>query len=200
MLFKRKHKQSLWQKMRQMIWPTAGWKRSFIYIKHRILRLPHSSHDISMGLAAGCVVSFTPTWGIQILQCFIFCKLTRANFLASLLGTTFGNPWTFPILIWISYTVGDLFLSFAGLDTYISAIGADQAMPHEGGDDLNAFVPTLIGGYMVALITFPAFYYGFYILIKGARAAKSKAGATVHVVAEKVHDIKEHRKEKKQHK
>ena len=204
MLFKRKNKQPFLLKIKTMLWPSGGWKRSFFYIKHRILRLPHSTHDIAMGLSAGCAVSWTPTWGIQILQCYIFCKIFRANFPASVLGTTFGNPWTFPILIWISYMVGTFFIGITGLESYFDLMGSKTIVPDENGYGMTAFMPTLIGGYVVAVMTFPLFYYGFYYLIEGGRAAKKKVGKTahvisekVHVISEKVHDIKEHRKEKK---
>ena len=198
MLFKRKNKQSIWSKARDVIWPRCGWKRSFLYIKHRVLRLPHSTHDIAMGLSAGCVVSWTPTWGLQLLQCFVFCKITRANFLAALLGSLFGNPWTFPILIWISYMAGSFFFDITGLDEFIYIWRGGEVVegPHEY--HIGAFLPTLVGGYIMALLTFPAFYYSFFFMIKGARAAKTKVGQKVHVIGEKVHDIKEHRREVKQ--
>ena len=200
MLFKRKHKKPLWLMARDMVWPTCGWKRSFLYIKHRVLRFPHSTRDISMGLAAGCVVSWTPTWGIQILQCYIFCKIVRANFIASVLGTTFGNPWTFPILIWTAHLVGKYFIDVTGLETYFDLIGYNTVVPDDHGSVVTAFIPTLIGGYIMAVLTFPLFYYGFYYMIQGARAAKKKVGKTAHVITDKVHDIVEHRKEIKENK
>lgn len=200
MLFKRKNKQSLWFKLQNLVWPKMGWRRTFHYIKHRVLRIPHSTRDIAMGLAAGCVVSWTPTWGLQILQCFVFCKIFRANFPASVIGTAFGNPWTFPILIWISHLVGVHFLTLTGMDSFFDMLGKDTVVPDQHGSSMTAFVPTLVGGYIMAVLTFPAFYYSFYYMIKGARAAKHKVDEKVHVVAEKVHDMKEHRKEKKQDK
>lgn len=198
MLFKRKNKQSIWSKLRDFIWPRSGWKRSLLYLKHRILRLPHSARDISMGLAAGCVVSWTPTLGVQILQCFIFCKITRANFFASVVGTVFGNPWTFPILFWIAHIVGSYFLEITGLYKYFLLMGADTVVSPDHEYEMVAYIPTLVGGYIMAVLTFPIFYYVFYYLITGARAAKTKVGEKVHVIGEKVHDMKEHRKEVKQ--
>lgn len=190
MLFKRRDKQSVWARLRNIIWPSMGWKRSLIYLKYRVLRIPHSTHDIAMGLAAGCAVSWTPTWGIQILQCYIFCKIVRANFLAALLGTMFGNPWTFPFLIWVSYIVGSVFIDLTGLDYYFAFVGADTMMPDDGGRGLNNFAAMLIGGYILAVVTFPVFYYMFYYMVKAGRAAKVK-------VKTKVHDIIDHRKENK---
>jgi len=34
------------------------------------------------------------------------------------------------------------------------------------------FLPTLIGGYVMALATLPLFYFPFYYMVKGARAAR----------------------------
>lgn len=33
-------------------------------------------------------------------------------------------------------------------------------------------LPTLVGGYTMGLATFPLFYYPFYYMVKGARAAR----------------------------
>jgi uncharacterized protein (DUF2062 family) len=197
MLFQRRKRQSLFRKLKNFMWPSSGWKRSLLYIKHRLIRLPYSTHNIALGLAAGCVVSWTPTWGIQILQCYVFCKITRASFLASVLGTTFGNPWTFPILIWISHMVGQAFVDVTGLENYFDMIGGPTVVPDDHGFGVTAFIPTLVGGYIMAALTFPLFYYSFYYFLRAARAAQSRVKSKVHDLAEKVHDIKEHRQDKK---
>ena len=172
MIFKRRQQQTLGQKIRNIIWPQMGLKKTAIYYKHRIIRLPHSTRDIAMGLASGCVVSWTPTPPFQILQCYIFCKITRANFLASLLGTTFGNPWTFPILFFISYSVGDAVLDITSLRELMALLIGENTLFQEDGFAMSTFIPTLVGGYIMAVVTFPLFYYSFYYLITAGRASK----------------------------
>lgn len=179
MIFKRRDELDITQKILNFIWPHMGLKRTALYYKHRILRLPHSTHDIAMGLATGCVVSWTPTIPFQILQCYIFCKATRANFLASIVGTTFGNPWTFPILFSISYVVGNFALDITNAREVIETIIGHNTFFDEHGFTMNRFLPTLIGGYIVAVVTFPFFYYGFNYLIKIGRASKNVVKATV---------------------
>lgn len=207
-----------------------GWARTFKYLRHRVLRLPSSTASIALGLASGCVVSWTPTFPFQILQCFIFCKIAKVNFPAALLGTTFGNPWTFPILFIISYNVGILFLTLIGYDmdlniqtdknvflgifetlevvlittaekvgNYLLALIGVMKFFHFNfsvetlNDSYEYFnkviIPTIIGGYIMALLTMPLFYYIFFYLITAGRAARVKVSA-------KVHDIIDHRKEK----
>jgi len=200
MLFKRKKRLNPLQFLGEFIKPWSAWKRSFIYIKHRILRLPYSTHSISLGLAAGCVVSWTPVFGFHILQCYVFCKIFRASFMAALLGTLFGNPWTFPILLSTSYLVGNIFIVHTGLENYILLKTGEDVLQDESLA-ISAFLPMLFGGYIMALLTFPFFYYAFYSFIQGARKAKK----TVGVVGGKVHDLthrhthrdKSHKEEKK---
>lgn len=197
MLFKRKNKENFWLKIRDFVWPRCGWKRSFLYIKHRLIRLPHSTRDIAMGLSAGVVISWTPTLSLQLLQCYIFCKIVRANFLASVLGSLIGNPWTFPIFFWISYLVGDFFLSTTGLGSFINIISGGAVIPDDHGSGMLGFIPMLIGGYIMAILTFPICYYIFFYLIEGARAAKIKMGEKVHVIKEHRNEVKMSKKKNK---
>jgi len=194
MLFKRRDRLTPLQFFGRFFKSWTAWKRSFIYIKHRILRLPHSTHDIAMGLASGCVVSWTPVFGFHILQCYIFCKIFRANFLAALLGTLFGNPWTFPILLWIAYLVGNFITTYTGLDHLIALKTGAEVL----GDEnlaVKAFFPTLVGGYFMAVVTFPIFYFAFYYFIEGARKAKDTVGVKVHDISQKRKDNKHQTKD-----
>lgn len=177
MVFKRKNKKSWLAHVRDFIWPRIGWKRSLQYLKLRVIRIPHSARDIAMGLASGCAVSWTPTWGLQIAQCFLFCKITRANFPAAIIGSTFGNPWTFPILIWISYVVGNFFLEATNLYEFFDWLGVHDVTLDNENSPVTAFIPTLVGGYIMAVVTFPMFYYPFYYMVIGARKAQLTAKA-----------------------
>lgn len=193
MIFKRRDKQPSFSKIRNLMWPKMGFKRTFLYYKHRILRIPHSTHDIAMGLASGCVVSWTPTFPFQILQCYIFCRLVKANFLAALLGTVFGNPWSFPILFTISYYVGTVFLDVTGLENILIFLAGETYFFKQDGFGVQKFAPTLVGGYIMAVVTFPMFYYVFYCMITAGRASRK-------VVSKRVHTIIDHRHERKEKK
>ena len=193
MIFKRRNRESIFSKIRNFIWPKMGIKRTIIYYKYRILRMPHSTHDIAMGLASGCVVSWTPTIPFQILQCFIFCRVVKANFPAAVLGTAFGNPWSFPILFTISYHVGQSFLDITGLENVLIFLAGETDIFKQEGFGVQKFAPTLIGGYIMAVFTYPMFYYSFFYMITAGRASRI-------VVSKKVHKIIDHRHEKKERK
>ena len=234
MIFKRREKQPLLSALCNMIWPKMGWKRAISYYKLRVIRLPHSTHDIAMGIASGCAVSWTPTFPFHILQSYIFCKLVRASFPAALLGTIFGNPWTFPLLFMISYNVGNLLLTLLGFDMslkietdknqfnqtfemvhvllitslqntgnfLLELVGVKNFFINQFSASLisnsheffnKILIPTLVGGYMMAILSFPLFYYSFYYLVTAWRASRK-------AVSNKVHNIIEHRHERRHEK
>lgn len=173
MVFKRRVKPSLWSQVKNFCWPSMGWKRSFLYIKHRTIRLNASNYAVAMGLAFGCSISFVPTLGFHILQCFLLCLIFRANFLASVLGTLIGNPWTFPFLFLISYKVGWFILNVSGLDIPFRE-DIDLSFKSLSETPWALLMPMLIGGYVTALVTLPLFYLGFYNMVKPARIARQK--------------------------
>ena len=61
-------------------------------------------------MAAGVFASFTPLFGLHFLFAALFARLARGNIMASLFGTFFGNPLTFPLIAWSSLELGHLIL------------------------------------------------------------------------------------------
>lgn len=193
MLFQRRDKELFWNKTRNLLWPRMGWRRVYYYWKHRTIRIPAGEYAIAMGLYLGCAVSWTPTFGTHLLQCLFFCWLFRANFFAAFIGSAFGNFWTTPFLMFASYQVGHFTLDIFGADRLIADnMGAMvlNLFVDLDWEDVKAlfaqhgwklFLPTLLGGYMMAVLSFPFFYYPFYYMIKGAKAARQK------VIEHKIH-------------
>ncbi len=155
------------------------------YYKHRTVRIPASEYSIAAGLAFGCAVSWTPAFGTHLLQCLLFCWVARANWIASFIGSALGNPWTTPALMFISYHVGKALFISTGHGTFITpeieqTFGTFLNTILQGGANwdfikmnFNEFIlPTLLGGYVMGLATFPLFYFPFYYMVKGARAAR----------------------------
>lgn len=172
MLFKRAKTQHLADKIRNLVWPKMGWRRVLDYYKHRSIRIPASEQSIGLGLAFGCAISWTPPIGVHLLQCVLFCWITKANWIASFLGTALGNPWTTPLMMYVSYQVGKaLYIGFGYQDYLLDHMGpiTFELLTTEG---LKILLPTVIGGYVLALATFPLFYFPFYYMVKGARLAR----------------------------
>ena len=172
MLFRRRDKQPVVHKVRDLLWPRMGWKRVVDYYKHRTIRIPAGEYSIAMGLYLGCAVSWTPTFGTHLLQCLFFCWLFRANFFAAFIGSAFGNFWTTPFLMYFAYQVGKPIMLFFGFDHLVMDYTGDFTWDVLKEQGWKAFVPTLVGGYTIAILSFPLFYYPFYYMVKGAKAAR----------------------------
>lgn len=110
MLFARRDRPSFRERLRIALWPRRSYRRSFAYVKHRILRLEGSPHAIAAGVAAGAFASCTPLIGFHFLLSFILAFLIGGSMIAAALGTAVGNPLTFP-LIWLSsFNLGERIL------------------------------------------------------------------------------------------
>lgn len=177
-MFKRRKPLSLIQKAKELIWPSMGWKRAAEYIKHRVLRMPDSNHKIALGLAFGAGVSFSPIMTTHIFQAGFLAYIFRANIPASLVGTAFGNPWTFPFIWWASITLGSNIFNLLGLPAQ-STIPKDFDLPMLWDmvttDPMRVALPMLVGGYILCAATIAIAYPIYFTLIKGARHARQKA-------------------------
>ena len=69
-----------------------------------------SSHEVALGLACGISVSFTPFLGLHALLAITLAWTLRGSMAAALIGTLFGNPWTFPFIWYFTYEIGQLFI------------------------------------------------------------------------------------------
>jgi hypothetical protein len=105
-LFRRRDRPPLGDRLRALVAPRGGWRRAGTYLGHRMRRIPDTPHRIALGLACGVFVSFTPFFGLHFFLAAGLAWAVRANVLASLLGTLFGNPLTFPAIAWVSLALG----------------------------------------------------------------------------------------------
>tara|TARA_B110000208_G_scaffold28455_1_gene37183 strand:- start:51 stop:611 length:561 start_codon:yes stop_codon:yes gene_type:complete len=64
-------------------------------VKHRLQRLPGTPEQIARGIGIGVFTAFSPFYGLHFVVAGLLAVLFRANVLASLLGTFFGNPLTY---------------------------------------------------------------------------------------------------------
>lgn len=174
MVFKRRQKKSLWIQVKNFFWPSMGWKRSFSYIKHRVIRLQASNYAVAAGLAFGASISWAPTLGFHIIQACLLCFIFRANYLAALLGTIIGNPWTFPLMFFVSYQLGFFVIDLAGYKELLPTGDIDFSLSGIADAPWAILGPMLVGGYMMTALTFPLFYGAFYVMVRSARATRQK--------------------------
>jgi hypothetical protein len=114
MILKRRKAVSVWRRVRNFFWPEIGFQRAAKYMGHKVNRITGSPHAIALGFAAGAFASFTPAIGFHFVLAAIIAWAIGANILASAIGTSVGNPLTFPF-IWIgTHNVGSFLLGVEG--------------------------------------------------------------------------------------
>ena len=159
-MFRRRDKPSLAQRVRNFVWPRAGWWRASKYVVYRVRRLPGAPAAIALGFACGAFVSFTPLFGLHYLLAIALAWALRGSVIASFLGANLG--WFYPfILVW-TYRLGTLI---------IGASGPGRLPPHPGPGYLlhhpwSVFLPTMIGSIPVGLVVAAfAFAFAYWVVV-----------------------------------
>ncbi|MCL5777627.1 DUF2062 domain-containing protein [Limibaculum sp. FT325] len=156
MIFKRRDKPPLLERMREIMYPRKGVWRGLTYLRKRMHRLPDSPHRIALGFACGAFASFTPFFGFHFVIAAALAWLMRGNLLASAFGTAVGNPLSFPFIAAASLQLGWLILGE-------KPHAVDEGFSfHWLVENLELiFLPYLVGGIAPGLLT----AFGAYWLI-----------------------------------
>ncbi len=179
-MFKRRKPLTFIQLIGEIFWPSMGWKRAFIYAKHRLLRISDTTHNLALGLAIGAGTSFSPLLGTHFIQAGILALITKGNAFAAMMGTFFGNPWTFPFIWWSSFSLGRFLFNVLGIagsaalpDKLTFPIMWELAKTHP----MELFLPWMLGGYIMMFAVIPPAYFIYFQLIRVAKKAKARAKA-----------------------
>ncbi|MBJ3778195.1 DUF2062 domain-containing protein [Acuticoccus mangrovi] len=165
MLFARRARPSLPQRLRIAAWPRRSFRRSFVYYKHRVLRLEASPHAIAAGVAAGAFASCTPLVGFHFLLSFALAWLIGGSLIAAAFGTAVGNPLTFPFIWLSSFQLGEVILgrsenSVSPLDLEFSV----DLMWNSFATLWPTLKPMLIGGVIIGSVVGGV----LYVLVRSA--------------------------------
>ena len=116
MPFGRKKKKRLIISIFNFIRVFFAFSRTKKYISLSIKRIKGSPQALSLGLATGISVSFTPFIGLHALLAIFISWIIGGSMAAALIGTLFGNPWTFPFIWYFTFEIGQFinygFLSY----------------------------------------------------------------------------------------
>lgn len=161
-MFKSRKPKDLSHKLREWVWPKAGWARTVQYIIHRLIRLDDGPHAIALGMACGAFVSASPFLGTHFIQAALLALLIRGNVIAAAIGTWIGNPLSFPF-IWVgTYQLGSYILGVPE----VQRVNFDPALLNNVNFLLlikPLLTPMFIGSLpiglgMAVLIYFPSFW------------------------------------------
>jgi len=184
-MFERQNKLSYASKVFRVLWPPSGFKRASKYLLHRLSHLPGTPYTLAAGFACGAAVSFTPFVGFHFILAALLAWLTRANILASIIGTSVGNPWTFPFIwVWI-YSLGN-WMGFGGSAINLTELHFQQLFGKLTkallNGDLTIFVdvagpvlwPMFAGGIPSALGIWIVFYFPLRRIVKNSQQRRVK--------------------------
>lgn len=191
MVFRRRDRRSILRAIADFLYPRGGWTRAFLYVKHRIRRLPDTPERIARGIWAGVFTSFTPFYGIHFIIAAIIAKLFRGNILAALMATFFGNPLTYVPIGVVSLQTGHKLLgtefdegaqrSFGGkfvdawgdLKNNVLALFTDREADWHGLSLFydEVFFPYMVGGIIPGIL---AASIAFYVSLPLIRAYKKR--------------------------
>lgn len=185
MVFKRKKKQTTLKNLKSLFFPDGGWRRAIEYLSHRIKRLPDSPHRIALGLSFGVFASFSPLFGFHFLLGALLAYVFNANVFASLLGTFFANPITFPFIAAISVRTGSFILAQFSItkkdrnssdtwvfDSELTSLSVFEKFLVEVYFD--KFIPYAVGGIICGIITSIFIYILSKLLIDSYQKRKRK--------------------------
>ena len=116
MPFGRKKKKKLIISIYNFIKIFFAFSRTKKYISLSIKRIKGTPQALSLGLATGIAISFTPFIGLHALLAIFISWVIGGSMAAALIGTLFGNPWTFPFIWYFTFEIGQFinygFLSY----------------------------------------------------------------------------------------
>jgi uncharacterized protein (DUF2062 family) len=180
MVFRRRDRLPLGERIRKSVLPGRGWRRSLEYIGHRVRRLPDTPHRIALGFCCGVFMSFTPLFGLHLFGAMGLAWLIGGNVLAAAIGQFAGNPLTLPFIAWVAMAIGRRVLgqggpsgrSFERIDqAFAGALdGLWQTVLSWFGMGVSQWskvlivysdvlLPYLVGGLLPGIITSIACYY-----------------------------------------
>lgn len=76
------------------------------YLEYKILHIEDSPRKISLGVALGLFIGWTPLIGLHIFMAIALSVLLKANKFAALVSIWVSNVFTFAIIYYPAYVVG----------------------------------------------------------------------------------------------
>jgi len=167
MLFARRTRPPLGERMRVALWPRRSFARSFAYFRKRVLRLQASPHAIAAGVAAGAFASCTPLMGFHFLLSFAVAWVIGGSMIAAAIGTAIGNPLTFPIIWLSSFQLGELLVGRGSEAVRPSRIDLSFDLITSSFATLwPTLKPMLVGGVVIGTVVGAV----LYVLVRSAVA------------------------------
>ena len=193
MPFGRKKKKRLLFSIYNFVKIFFAFSRTKKYISLSIKRIKGTPQALSLGLATGIAISFTPFIGLHALLAIFISWVIGGSMAAALIGTLFGNPWTFPFIWYFTFEIGQFInygflsdeeeFSFKNIKKEISTllvilkniiIFANIPELEENVEKLKLIPFMIVGSIPLVFITWILSYFSFLIIFKSYRKKVKK--------------------------
>ena len=193
MPFGRKKKKRLITSIVSFINIFFAFSRTKKYISLSIKRIKGTPQALSLGLATGIAISFTPLIGLHALLAIFISWVIGGSMAAALIGTLFGNPWTFPLIWYFTFEIGQFInygflsyeeeFSFQIIKKEISTllvilkniiVFANIPELEENVGKLKLIPFMVVGSIPLVFITWILSYFSFLIIFKSYRKKVKK--------------------------
>ena len=138
---------------KEMLSPLYWWRESV----RKLQELRGRPRDLSLGLAIGVFIGFTPTIPIHTVLAVALAAAFRGSTLAAALGVWVANPLTIPLFYYGSYRLGSFVLGMPEL-TLPSKYSVFSLMKLGG----NVTVAMLHGGVLLGIVPAVITYFLTY--------------------------------------
>ena len=193
MPFGRKKKKSLITSIVSLIKIFFAFSRTKKYISLSLKRIKGTPQALSLGLATGIAISFTPFIGLHALLAIFISWVIGGSMAAALIGTLFGNPWTFPLIWYFTFEIGQFInygflsyeeeFSFQIIKKEISTllvilkniiVFANIPELEENVEKLKLIPFMVVGSIPLVFITWILSYFSFLMIFKSYRKKVKK--------------------------
>ena len=193
MPFGRKKKKRLSITILNFIKNFFAFSRTKKYISLSLKRIKGTPQALSLGLATGIAVSFTPFIGLHALLAIFISWVIGGSMAAALIGTLFGNPWTFPFIWYFTFEIGQFInygflsyeeeFSFKIIKKEISTllvilkniiVFANIPELEENVEKLKLIPFMVVGSIPLVFISWILSYFSFLIIFKSYRKKAKK--------------------------
>ncbi len=173
-MFQRRNRLTNFQRLKELVWPQQGWRRSTLYIAHRLGRLPGTPYRVAAGFACGAAVSFTPFLGLHFVLAALLSLLLRGSILASAIGTVVGNPWTFVFFIWpVTYKIGQTLLGVDAGELQTENLTWEHFSENFFSKEFwNVIWPMTVGGVPSAVVVWFVAFVPIFTIVKQYQRAR----------------------------
>jgi uncharacterized protein (DUF2062 family) len=166
MLFRRRTPQSLSERLRNMVWPRSGFRRSVLYRTKRLARVAASPHAVAAGAAAGAFAAFSPFFGFHYIIAATLAFVSRGSIIASAILTTAANPLTLPLFWTLSFWVGHMILG--GQERFNAG---NLLSEHSTKALMAVFKPLVLGSVIVVAVMAVVV---FFLVLRGVAAYRTR--------------------------